>query len=68
MIKMLLVICVVLSVMAIGAFVVSAEDLKPGDKAPEFSLAGSDGSTHSLSEYRGTTVVLAWFPKAFTGG
>ena len=57
MIKMLLVICVVLSVMAIGAFVVSAEDLKPGD-----------GNTHSLSELRGTTVVLAWFPKAFTGG
>ena len=54
--------------MAIGAFVVSAEDLKPGDMAPDFSLAGSDGSTHSLSEYRGTTVVLAWFPKAFTGG
>lgn len=57
-----------LGVIAIGTFVVSAEDLKPGDKAPEFSLAGSDGSTHSLSEYRGTTVVLAWFPKAFTGG
>jgi peroxiredoxin Q/BCP len=68
MIKMLLVFCLVLGVIAIGTFVVSAEDLKPGDKAPEFSLAGSDGSTHSLSEYRGTTVVLAWFPKAFTGG
>jgi peroxiredoxin Q/BCP len=54
--------------MAIGVFVVSAEDLKPGDMAPEFSLAGSDGNTHSLSELRGTTVVLAWFPKAFTGG
>ncbi len=39
-----------------------------GGKAPEFSLAGSDGKTHSLSEMRGRTVVLAWFPKAFTGG
>jgi peroxiredoxin len=23
---------------------------------------------HSLSGYKGKTVVLAWFPKAFTGG
>ena len=43
-------------------------DLKVGDMAPNFSLPGSDGKTHSLSELRGKTVVLAWFPKAFTGG
>jgi hypothetical protein len=43
-------------------------DLKVGDPAPAFSLPGSDGKTHSLSEYKGRTVVLAWFPKAFTGG
>jgi len=43
-------------------------ELKPGDKAPDFSLPGSDGKTHKLSDYRGKTVVLAWFPKAFTGG
>jgi peroxiredoxin Q/BCP len=43
-------------------------ELKPGDKAPDFSLPGSDGHVHKLSEYRGKTVVLAWFPKAFTGG
>lgn len=43
-------------------------DLKVGDQAPAFSLKGSDGKTHTLSDYRGTTVVLAWFPKAFTGG
>ena len=36
--------------------------------APAFSLPGSDGKTHSLSDYKGKTVVLAWFPKAFTGG
>lgn len=39
-----------------------------GDIAPEFHLAGSDNTIHKLSDYRGTTVVLAWFPKAFTGG
>jgi peroxiredoxin Q/BCP len=43
-------------------------ELKAGDTAPEFALPGSDGKIHKLSEYRGRTVVLAWFPKAFTGG
>jgi peroxiredoxin Q/BCP len=44
-------------------------ELKVGDEAPEFALAGSDGRTHRLAEYRGRSpVVLAWFPKAFTGG
>ena len=39
-----------------------------GVDAPEFSLSGSDGQTHELSDYRGRFVVLAFFPKAFTGG
>ena len=43
-------------------------DLKAGDMAPDFALQGSDGKVHKLSDYRGKTVVLAWFPKAFTGG
>lgn len=42
--------------------------LNVGDQAPDFKLPGSDGKTHSLSDYKGKTVVLAWFPKAFTGG
>lgn len=42
--------------------------LKPGDPAPPFALPGSDGKTHRLEDLRGTTVVIAWFPKAFTGG
>ena len=43
-------------------------DLKVGDIAPDFALQGSDGKVHKLSDYRGKTVVLAWFPMAFTGG
>lgn len=43
-------------------------DLKIGDMAPDFSLPGSDGKVHRLSDYRGKTVVIAWFAKAFTGG
>ena len=46
----------------------SATELKVGDTAPAFALQGSDGKIHKLSDYKGKTVVLAWFPKAFTGG
>ena len=42
--------------------------LQVGDKAPDFTLQGSDGKTWKLSELKGRTVVVAWFPKAFTGG
>lgn len=46
-----------------------AADLKVGDAAPEFELPGTDGKTYRLSDYKGKqTVVLAWFPKAFTSG
>ena len=43
-------------------------ELKEGETAPDFSLPGSDGKTHKLSDYKGKAVVLAWFPAAFTGG
>ena len=42
--------------------------MKIGDTAPDFSMEGSDGKTYSLADLKGKTVVLAWFPKAFTGG
>ena len=45
-----------------------AQELKVGDVAPDFTLQASDGHTYTLSKLRGTTVILAWFPKAFTGG
>ena len=46
----------------------SLSGLEVGTAAPDFKLMGSDGNTHRLEDYRGRTVVLAWFPKAFTGG
>ena len=45
----------------------SAAELKVGDDAPDFELKGSDGKTYKLSELK-TAVVVAWFPKVFTGG
>ena len=46
-----------------------AAELQPGDVAPDFSLAASDGKTYKLSDYKGKqAVVVAWFPKAFTSG
>jgi peroxiredoxin Q/BCP len=59
----------VLSVTAVAVAGAQAPvELKVGDKAPAFSLPGTDDRTHTLAGYAGRTVVLAWFPKAFTGG
>lgn len=58
-----------IAVAAALAVPAAAEELKVGDKAPDFSLKGSDGKTYKLSDFQGKkSVVLAWFPKAFTGG
>ena len=46
-----------------------AEPLKVGDDAPNFEMKGSDGKTYKLSDFKGKKpVVIAWYPKAFTGG
>jgi len=43
--------------------------LAVGDEAPDFSLPATDGSEAVLSSFEGVkTVVLAFFPKAFTAG
>jgi peroxiredoxin len=43
--------------------------LKVGDMAPDLKLPSTRGGTVSLSDFRGKkSVVLAFFPAAFTGG
>jgi len=53
-----------------GVFSSSARgELKPGDPAPDFELKGSDGKTYKLADLKDKqAIVIAWFPKAFTGG
>jgi peroxiredoxin len=44
-------------------------NLKVGDMAPDFTLNSTQGGKVKLSDFRGkNTVVLAFFPAAFTGG
>ena len=42
---------------------------KVGDIAPDFELMGSDGVVYKTSDFKDKkAIVVAWFPKAFTGG
>ena len=61
--------CMTVAMCAAFAAAAGAGELQPGDTAPNFELTGSDGKTYKLSDFQNKqTVVLAWFPKAFTGG
>jgi len=40
---------------------------KIGDAAPDFTLKNTDKIDVSLSDYRGRSVILAFYPGAFTG-
>ena len=42
--------------------------LKVGDKAPEFVLQDQNDNSVSLTDYKGQTIVLWFFPKANTPG
>jgi peroxiredoxin Q/BCP len=42
--------------------------LEPGRPAPDFSLPAADGSTVSLSDFRGRRVIVYFYPAAMTPG
>jgi thioredoxin-dependent peroxiredoxin len=41
--------------------------LEPGDRAPAFTLPDQNGEKVKLSDLKGQTVVLYFYPKADTG-
>jgi peroxiredoxin Q/BCP len=49
-------------------FLVAAARPEPGQMAPSFSLESSAGKPVSLKDLRGRSVVVAFFPQAFTSG
>lgn len=52
-----------------GGTAPASSKLKLGDMAPDFTLPSTTGGDVTLSSFRGKqTVVLAFFPAAFTGG
>lgn len=42
--------------------------LEIGTKAPDFELPDQNGVMHSLEQYRGTKVILYFYPKDMTSG
>ena len=42
--------------------------LSPGDQAPAFTLPDADGNPVSLTDFKGSKLVLWFFPKAMTSG
>jgi len=66
--KLLFVTALCLMTVSGGLTAQGPVELKVGDQAPDFTLPGTDGRTHHLSDLRGRAVVLAWFPKAATRG
>ena len=62
-------ICCLFLVLSLGHNASTAQGLSVGDLAPDFSLTASDGKIYTLSQFKGRqAVVIAFFPKAFTGG
>lgn len=57
-------------VIGLAAFTMNSQaEPAVGDEAPDFTLTGSDGKEYKLSDFEGKqAMVVAWYPKAFTGG
>lgn len=46
----------------------SSEELEVGQTAPDFTLADASGQQRTLSDLRGTPVIVYFYPAAFTPG
>ncbi len=69
MVRRLRLVLAVIVMAALANIGQSAERPNVGDPAPDFRMIGTDGKTYKLSDFVGKqAVVIAWFPKAFTGG
>jgi peroxiredoxin Q/BCP len=55
-------------ILAAAAAIVAAGAPAVGSTAPGFTLTSDAGRSVSLSDYKGTWVVLYFYPKDFTGG
>jgi peroxiredoxin Q/BCP len=53
---------------ALGLSTTAEAELTPGDAAPEFRLQDQNGEWHALADYRGSWVVLYFYPKDDTPG
>ena len=47
---------------------VSAANLELGQPAPDFRLPDETGQIRTLADFKGKILVLAFYPKDFTGG
>lgn len=58
-----------MAVLCMATTCLGATKMTVGKMAPDFELKGSDGKTYKLSTFKDKkAVVIAWYPKAFTGG
>ena len=62
----------ILSAFCLGGILMpspSNAEVAVGDQTPDFELVGSDGKTYTNEQFKDKKViVIAWYPKAFTGG
>jgi len=68
MLKLKLSVCfVMVAMLAVASH--AEERPKVGDKVPEFKMQGSDSKEYAAKDFIDKqAVIIAWFPKAFTGG
>ncbi len=66
---LLLIVVVIVAIVILRSFSGGrAAAIAPGSAAPEFTLPSQEGASVSLKDYRGSWVVLYFYPKDLTPG